>query len=304
VPAGYLVALDVATVAGRWLRTVTVGAPRVFVAMVSDAVAGWICFGPSRDDDVETHCAEVEAIYVAPAFWKRGIGTALMSAALESLHAEGYSAVTLWVLKDNQSAQSFYVQRGLQADGSARVIKIGGAALTEVRFKGRIGEMNGMKSEGQAMRDTSASPPMARLIHPLTDLPSQIVDLEREASEEGFHFLGRLVAEWRTGSNRFDKPGECLLAVTENGILVGIGGLNADPYRPDGATARLRRLYVAKAFRRRGVGEALVLALLQKASPWFRSVRLSTDTESASAFYCRLGFIAVDDETATHSKTL
>ncbi|MEM5421215.1 GNAT family N-acetyltransferase [Paraburkholderia ferrariae] len=141
-------------------------------------------------------------------------------------------------------------------------------------------------------------------IHQLTDLPSQIGDLEREATEEGFKFFGRLVAEWHTGSNRFDKPGECLLAVTENGILVAIGGLNADPYRPDGTTARLRRLYVAKAFRRRGIGEALVSALLEKASLQFHSVRLSTDTESASTFYCRRGFITVDDETATHSKTL
>lgn len=85
---------------------------------------------------------------------------------------------------------------------------------------------------------------------------------------------------------------------------MGIGGLNADPYRPDGTTARLRRLYVAKAFRHGGIGEALVSALLQKASLRFRSVRLSTDTELASSFYCRLGFIAVIDEKVTHSKTL
>jgi GNAT superfamily N-acetyltransferase len=121
-------------------------------------------------------------------------------------------------------------------------------------------------------------------IHQLTDLPYQIGALEREATEEGFNYLRRLVSEWRTGSNRFDKPGECLLAVTDSGILVGIGGLNADPYRPDGTTARLRRLYVAKAFRRRGIGEALVSALLEKASLQFRLVRLSTDTESASTF--------------------
>ncbi|WP_165979595.1 GNAT family N-acetyltransferase [Paraburkholderia guartelaensis] len=140
MPSGYLAALDVVTGAVRWLRTVTVGTPRVFVAIVSDSVAGWIAFGPSRDDDVESHCAEIEAIYVAPSFWKRGIGTALMNAASERLHAEGYSAVTLWVLKDNKPAQAFYVENGFQADGSVRAIEIGGAALTEVRLKGRIGE--------------------------------------------------------------------------------------------------------------------------------------------------------------------
>lgn len=141
-------------------------------------------------------------------------------------------------------------------------------------------------------------------INRLTVLPPQIDDLEREASAQGFNFVGRLIDEWRAGTNRFDKPGECLLGIIDNETLVGIGGLNVDPYVMDGFTARLRRLYVAKAFRRRGIGEALVLELLQHASLHFRQVRLSTDTESAAAFYSRLGFRAIEDETATHVKVL
>ena len=140
VPSGYLAALDVVTRAERWLKTVTVGTPHVFVAIVNDTVVGWIAFGPSRDDDLELRCAEIEAIYVAPSFWRRGIGTALVNAAAERLHAEGYSAVALWVLRDNKSAQSFYVRSGFQTDGSAKVIEIGGAALTEVRLKGSIAD--------------------------------------------------------------------------------------------------------------------------------------------------------------------
>jgi ribosomal protein S18 acetylase RimI-like enzyme len=140
VPSGYLAALDVVTMAERWLKTLTVGVPHVFVAVVNDTVVGWIAFGPSRDDDLESQCAEIEAIYVAPSFWRRGIGTALVNAAAERLYAEGYSAVALWVLRDNMSAQSFYVRRGFQSDGSAKVIEIGGAPLTEVRLKGSIAD--------------------------------------------------------------------------------------------------------------------------------------------------------------------
>jgi GNAT superfamily N-acetyltransferase len=138
----------------------------------------------------------------------------------------------------------------------------------------------------------------------LSALPPQLVDLEREASAQGFNFLGRLIDEWHTGKNRFDKPGERLLLAAERERIVGIGGLNVDPYEPGGDTARLRRLYVANDFRRRGVGEALVSALLEEASRRFRVVRLSTDTDAAAAFYTRLGFSAVDDETATHIKAL
>ncbi|PQV55069.1 N-acetylglutamate synthase-like GNAT family acetyltransferase [Paraburkholderia sp. BL21I4N1] len=138
----------------------------------------------------------------------------------------------------------------------------------------------------------------------LKALPPELVDLEREASKQGFKFLGRLIEEWRTGSNRFNKPGERLLVALAAGNIVGIGGLNVDPYKPIGDTARLRRLYVASSFRRRGVGEALVYALLKEASGTFRVIRLSTDTEAAAAFYVRLGFSAIEDETATHIKFL
>jgi N-acetylglutamate synthase-like GNAT family acetyltransferase len=138
----------------------------------------------------------------------------------------------------------------------------------------------------------------------LETLPPQLVELEREASTQGFKFVGRLIDEWRTGSNRFDKPGERLLVASESGSIVGIGGLNVDPYKPTGDTACLRRLYVLNDFRRRGIGEALVRALLEGASLRFRVIRLSTDTEAAAAFYSRLGFSAVDDETATHIKML
>lgn len=138
----------------------------------------------------------------------------------------------------------------------------------------------------------------------LTTLPPALIDLEREASAQGFHFVGRLIDEWRTGANRFHKEGERLLLATWGDSIVGIGGLNVDPYRSSGDTARLRRLYVADAFRRRGIGEALVHALLEEAHARFRMVRLTTDTQAGADFYVRLGFTAVNDETATHMKML
>jgi len=141
-------------------------------------------------------------------------------------------------------------------------------------------------------------------INQLKTLPSELVNLELEASKQGYKFLGRLIDEWRTGSNRFDKPGERLLVAVDAGNIVGIGGLNVDPYKPIGDTARLRHLYVANDFRRQGVGGALVCALLKDAGRTFRVVRLSTDTEAAAAFYARLGFSAIEDESATHVKIL
>jgi ribosomal protein S18 acetylase RimI-like enzyme len=138
----------------------------------------------------------------------------------------------------------------------------------------------------------------------LHTLPPQLFDLEHEASTQGFKFLRRLIEEWHSGSNRFDQPGERLLMASDSGNIVGIAGLNVDPYAASPDTARLRRLYVANDYRRRGIGKALVGAAIEDAQTRFRAVRLSTDTAVAAKFYERLGFNAIADETATHVKVL
>ncbi|SDB59440.1 hypothetical protein SAMN03159382_00046 [Pseudomonas sp. NFACC23-1] len=49
-------------------------------------------------------------------------------------------------------------------------------------------------------------------IQPITHMPPQISALEKEAVAEGFRFITRLTSEWHSGINRFDAPGECLMA--------------------------------------------------------------------------------------------
>lgn len=116
--------------------------------------------------------------------------------------------------------------------------------------------------------------------------------------------MTRLLAEWQSGANRFDKPGECLLGAFEHGRMIGIGGLTVDPYPLASDVGRLRRLYVANSARRRGVGAALIDALLRHASGRFRLVRLSTDTQAGADFYLRCGFLQVDDNSATHARLI
>ena len=140
-------------------------------------------------------------------------------------------------------------------------------------------------------------------IQPIIHLPEQVFALEKEAVAEGFRFLTRLISEWHSGTNRFDAPGECLMAAYSNQQLVGIGGLSVDPYdTPD--NARLRRVYVAPAARNHYVGRALVKALVDRAALHFQSVRLYTDTSGADAFYLRCGFVRVEGVRATHGMGL
>jgi N-acetylglutamate synthase-like GNAT family acetyltransferase len=132
----------------------------------------------------------------------------------------------------------------------------------------------------------------------LYSLPAALAPLEREASAEGFGMLTRLRTEWEYGINRFDREGEILLAIFRADGVLGIGGLNRDPYVDDPRVGRLRHLYVTKSERRAGIGKILVERILGHSTAHFDSVRLWTDR--AGSFYERLGFERVNAPKVTH----
>ena len=132
----------------------------------------------------------------------------------------------------------------------------------------------------------------------LLSLPAALAVLECEAVSEGFRMITRLRNEWQTGANRFEREGEVLLGTFRADRLLGIGGLNRDPYINDPRAGRLRHLYVMKDERRAGIGRDLVERILGHATSNFDSVRLWTDR--AASFYDRLGFDRVDGPKMTH----
>ena len=138
----------------------------------------------------------------------------------------------------------------------------------------------------------------------LTHLHPGLDVLRAEAEGEGFRFMDRLVAEWRSGVNRFDQPGEVLLGAFRGADLLAVCGLNRDPYADQGGVGRLRHLYVRAAERRGGLTSALVRAALERAGGAFHSVRLRTGTREAAAFYAGHGFVCVEAEKASHVKQL
>ncbi len=137
-------------------------------------------------------------------------------------------------------------------------------------------------------------------IVPLLDLPAGVEALRAEAAADGFRFLDRLVADWRSGANAFDRPGEVLLGAFRADDLIALGGLNRDPYASEDGIGRLRHVYVGRSVRRAGVGSTLVRRLLDHARGTFRLVRLRADAEAAASFYVSLGFTPVQDVAGTH----
>jgi GNAT superfamily N-acetyltransferase len=111
-----------------------------------------------------------------------------------------------------------------------------------------------------------------------------------ESVAHGTTFVERLVREWHSGDNRFDRPGERLFGAFDGDALVGCGGINVDPYANDPELGRVRHVYVLAHRRRAGVGRALLHAIMAHARPHFRRVRLKTETLDAVRFYESLGF--------------
>lgn len=139
-------------------------------------------------------------------------------------------------------------------------------------------------------------------------LPDELNAMAAQAQLEGFGFLGRLVSEFDSGFNTFSKPGEALFEARNNGALVGIGGLNRDPYveKVGGlGVGRIRRLYVDPCARRQGVARQIMVAIEQAAQGCFAVLRLRTDTERGAMFYSQLGYKAIaNDENASHVKQI
>jgi GNAT superfamily N-acetyltransferase len=144
-------------------------------------------------------------------------------------------------------------------------------------------------------------------MHPIVqiqpiELPAPgIAELHEEAHRQGYAFIDTLVEEWASGENRFSAPGEALYGAVASGSLIAVGGLTIDPFVNDPYVGRIRRVYVRSEWRNRGIGKALMLALIDHARGHFATVRLRAENADAGRLYERLGFMPLPEGTnATH----
>ena len=135
--------------------------------------------------------------------------------------------------------------------------------------------------------------------------PDRVAPLITESEQAGLRFVRRLAEEWASGRNRFDRPGEALFGAGLDSLLVGVCGLNVDPYADDPRVGRVRHLYVLTAHRRLGIGRQLVGAVVAAAHGPFATLRLSTANPAAARLYESLGFRRhAGDAHCTHLREL
>lgn len=124
-----------------------------------------------------------------------------------------------------------------------------------------------------------------RLQRVTTSLPAGFEALRAEAAAAGYRMLDTLADAWASGATRFDRPGEALIAAFVDEALAGIGGATLEPTLP--GALRMRRFYVALAYRRAGIGRALAEVLLRGAEGRPITCNAAAGSE---AFWETLGF--------------
>jgi L-amino acid N-acyltransferase YncA len=135
MPESYLRSITVEQRELLWHRIITQNRSSLFVATLATKVAGFVCFGPNRDNPEQTTVAEIYAIYVEPTHWRHGVGKMLLQECLACLRTTSYRSVMLWVLKGNSIGTNFYIKNNFAHTGIEKIDPISDTViLTEQQY--------------------------------------------------------------------------------------------------------------------------------------------------------------------------
>ena len=119
----------------RWRQILNEESGMTFVASIDEEIAAWSGFGVSRDDDRTTSAAEIFGFYVAPGYWRQGIGKKLWQETVAQISKLGFRTADLWVLSENQPARRFYEAMGCRLDSHmTKMIDCDGQSIPKVRY--------------------------------------------------------------------------------------------------------------------------------------------------------------------------
>lgn len=104
-----------------------------YIAEIDGEPVGCVIFGRARE---ESHAiwGEIVSLYVLPQHIGHGIGSALLSAAINALHAEGYTSIYLWALLDYRKAWRFYQRHGFRFTIDQEQYKLGASTMSDIRL--------------------------------------------------------------------------------------------------------------------------------------------------------------------------
>ena len=118
----------------RWYTLLEDPAVLMLIAEEQGELVAFSTSGESRDPDAGARVGEIRSFFVAAGSWRRGVGSALLAGALDSLREQGYTEATLWSFDSNERANAFYEAKGFTRDGATKTEKAW-AHVPEVRYR-------------------------------------------------------------------------------------------------------------------------------------------------------------------------
>jgi GNAT superfamily N-acetyltransferase len=121
-----------------WERWISDPDTVVLVAERRSEPAALALLSRSTDPDSDPALvALLDRLYTEPSSWRRGLGRALIDAAMEELGGRRFREVTLWTAEWNTS-RGFYEATGWSLDGATREKTFAGSTFTEVRYRTQV----------------------------------------------------------------------------------------------------------------------------------------------------------------------
>jgi ribosomal protein S18 acetylase RimI-like enzyme len=135
MPEATLTGFSVLERTASWRDDIGSGNVSVFIAKSNRTVAGLLAIARSRDEDVSPGTLEIRSLYIAPDFWRQGIGRALCLEADSFAKSCDAKMITLWVLTRNSKARHFYQSMGFsEQPGMLRSYARHDVALQQIRY--------------------------------------------------------------------------------------------------------------------------------------------------------------------------
>ena len=137
LPADVLADLNPAQFAAQWRAALIAPGEarnRVMVALAGRTLVGFAAITPSDDPDADPRRdAWIAELAVKPEATRAGHGSRLLNAVVDTVRADGFGRVTVWVNATDDVLRAFYTEAGWAPDGAHRELDLYGDESVRIK---------------------------------------------------------------------------------------------------------------------------------------------------------------------------